>query len=568
MAPEQWDGHPVPATDQYALTIMAYELLIGRPPFQGGPGQIMRQHYLTPPPTPSTLNPRLSAAIDAVLMRALAKQPEERFPTIAAFARAFGEAAQYRGDVRATLAISQAEAETGTTRSLTLPEGRQISVTVPARVSDGATLRLEGQGIPYYEGGPVGPLMLTISTSAEEHVLPPQPSSIAPTIVGLRPSHSAPSLEETQLPTAQADAPPVLEPTVPVPPPRQDALVPTVLAANTPPPPTEVARTPSSPALRSNTRVAMKPVRPKAPHRFVLLGLTALVIVALASGVAWFASHHASPTGNPTSMVQRTSTGSITEFPLPTPGGSPGDITVGPDHNLWFTEDYANKIGRISTKGVITEFPLPALPAPKSAPGEITAGSDGNLWFTELGFSNAGETNGIGKIGRISPSGRITEFPLPTQYSHPSGITAGPDGNIWFTNGDGDGVIERINPNGKITEFSLPTTFKGPTEGITAGPDGNLWFTNGNGDNNKIGRISPSGTITAFPLPKISNSSGGCCAQPIPEDITSGPDGNLWFTWSLRNTIGRISPSGRITEFPLSTQYSDLVLFQMRCLGM
>lgn len=89
MAPEQWDGHPVPATDQYALAVTAYELLVGRPPLQRGPGQVMRQHYLTPPPAPSTLNPHLSAAIDAVLMRALSKQPEQRFPTIAAFARAF-----------------------------------------------------------------------------------------------------------------------------------------------------------------------------------------------------------------------------------------------------------------------------------------------------------------------------------------------------------------------------------------------------------------------------------------------------------------------------------------------
>src|SRR5205823_3096503 len=44
MAPEQWEGHPVPASDQYALAIMIYQLLAGRPPFQGGPGQMMYQH--------------------------------------------------------------------------------------------------------------------------------------------------------------------------------------------------------------------------------------------------------------------------------------------------------------------------------------------------------------------------------------------------------------------------------------------------------------------------------------------------------------------------------------------
>src|SRR5437764_10670070 len=75
MAPEQWDGHPVPASDQYALAILVYELLVGRPPFVGNPGQVMRQHYLTPPPAPSSLNAQLSPAIDAVLLRALSKQP-------------------------------------------------------------------------------------------------------------------------------------------------------------------------------------------------------------------------------------------------------------------------------------------------------------------------------------------------------------------------------------------------------------------------------------------------------------------------------------------------------------
>ena len=92
MAPEQWRGHPCPATDQYALAVMAYELLTGRPPFQGSLGQVMYAHSQTPPPPPGTLNPRLSSDIDAVLLRALAKQPEERFASISAFAHALQQA--------------------------------------------------------------------------------------------------------------------------------------------------------------------------------------------------------------------------------------------------------------------------------------------------------------------------------------------------------------------------------------------------------------------------------------------------------------------------------------------
>ncbi len=95
MPPEQWDGNPVPATDQYALAIMAYLLLTGRTPFQGRPEQVMRQHFMNEPIAPSKLNSQLSPAIDAVLLHALEKKPEERFVSISNFSNAFQQALQY-----------------------------------------------------------------------------------------------------------------------------------------------------------------------------------------------------------------------------------------------------------------------------------------------------------------------------------------------------------------------------------------------------------------------------------------------------------------------------------------
>jgi virginiamycin B lyase len=86
-------------------------------------------------------------------------------------------------------------------------------------------------------------------------------------------------------------------------------------------------------------------------------------------------------------------------------------------------------------------------------------------------------------------AGTITEFPIPTISSFPTGITAGPDGNLWFTEFHGN-EIGRITTAGVVTgEFLIPTRLSDP-EGITAGPDGNLWFTESSGD--KIGRISTS----------------------------------------------------------------------------
>jgi streptogramin lyase len=236
--------------------------------------------------------------------------------------------------------------------------------------------------------------------------------------------------------------------------------------------------------------------------------------------------------------------GTITEFPVPTPEGAPAGIALGAEGNLWFTEHKGNEIGRITPSGAITEY---ALITPESGPEQITPGPGGNLWFTENGLKGEGQ-----RIGRITPAGYINEFETPTAKSGPFGITAGSDGNVWFTE-QNKGDIGRITPSGSITEFEV--SGGGGPRGIAAGPDGNLWFTEQWGD--KIGRISPAGTISEYTLP-----------FPItrPNGIVAGPDGNLWFTLDGEKVIvggkeeeveasriGRISPTGEpIVTYPTS----------------
>ncbi|HEU5227516.1 MAG TPA: protein kinase [Ktedonobacteraceae bacterium] len=89
MAPEQWRGHPVFATDQYALAIMIYQLLVGAPPFRGTLEQMMYQHFNNPAPPPSSIQPHIPAEVDSVILKALAKDPTLRYPSVAAFAEAF-----------------------------------------------------------------------------------------------------------------------------------------------------------------------------------------------------------------------------------------------------------------------------------------------------------------------------------------------------------------------------------------------------------------------------------------------------------------------------------------------
>ncbi len=94
MAPEQFEGTAVPETDQYALAIMIYYLLAGRPPFEGEPMRLMHQHLNVAPPPITAFQPALPESISSVLTRALAKKAAERFPSTADFAAAFTQAEQ------------------------------------------------------------------------------------------------------------------------------------------------------------------------------------------------------------------------------------------------------------------------------------------------------------------------------------------------------------------------------------------------------------------------------------------------------------------------------------------
>jgi eukaryotic-like serine/threonine-protein kinase len=86
MSPEQCLGRSGDVdhrTDVYALGVILFEMLCGSPPFVGeGFGEVLVMHMTQPPPTPSTINPDIPPALEAVIMRALAKRKEDRFATM------------------------------------------------------------------------------------------------------------------------------------------------------------------------------------------------------------------------------------------------------------------------------------------------------------------------------------------------------------------------------------------------------------------------------------------------------------------------------------------------------
>jgi len=92
MAPEQIHAHPRPASDQYALGVVAYEWLAGERPFSGSYMEVAVKQTLAAPPSLSEKVPALLPALEHVVLRALAKEPKERYPTVEAFALALEEA--------------------------------------------------------------------------------------------------------------------------------------------------------------------------------------------------------------------------------------------------------------------------------------------------------------------------------------------------------------------------------------------------------------------------------------------------------------------------------------------
>lgn len=216
-------------------------------------------------------------------------------------------------------------------------------------------------------------------------------------------------------------------------------------------------------------------------------------VAAGSDGTVWL--------GGPSFVDRMTTSGAITEYSIPYQATA---MTSGPDRAMWFAQ--GPYIGRVTTGGMIQEYSVPSHTTSNGTvftDPNVTAmvtGSDGAVWFTEPEFD---------EIGRITTTGSITEYSsLPPGTAN--GITAGPDGALWFPLG---GSIGRITTKGAVTNFPIPAEYAAAAA-ITAGSDGALWFTDCAG---RIGRITTAGAIVEYSAPQSLS-------------IASGPDGALWFT--------------------------------------
>jgi virginiamycin B lyase len=239
-------------------------------------------------------------------------------------------------------------------------------------------------------------------------------------------------------------------------------------------------------------------------------------------------------------MVKSTTSGQTTPYLVPNlvsgAGRQVGGITQGPDGNAWFTVNGAATpmVGKITAAGKITEYPTGVANAPSDS---ITAGPDGNLWYL------ASSGNGIVKV---TTTGAFTEYSFSSSAAavdrRVGGITAGPDGNVWFVetvllNGSGELEVGKVTPSGQITEYPLrpgpdPLSSGG---GITS-DDGSLYIR----ENNQVGVVTPSAS-GAPTFNQFQNPDTSAFDTNNAHDITVGPDGNIWYTQQTPSAIVKFS---------------------------
>lgn len=178
--------------------------------------------------------------------------------------------------------------------------------------------------------------------------------------------------------------------------------------------------------------------------------------------------------------------------------------------------------GGLSAPALDGEFPV------SGPPRYLTAGPDGNVWFT-LASSTAAK-----EFGRIGPDGTVVEFDSPTNAGGGNGITAGPDGRLWIAETQ---RVVRVDPASPDAGASFPVPDLADARGIAAGPDGNLWAASGD----KVLKISTAGSVVD------TYTVAGMGAR----GIAAGGDGNLWIADFGGQRVIRITTAGVATPFPV-----------------
>ena len=271
MAPEQLRGEPVDArADIWASGVLFYQLLTGEKPFDGGYSSVMHKALNTEPTPPSALASTAPRGFDAVIAKALAKRPEDRFASAGAFAEAIRAAATGPtppAEADATLVASPPRAAPPRPEPARMPQGEAAPGAKKgppvALIGAGAALLVAAGAGFFLLGGNPAP-----APSSSVAVIAPAPSLVVPSLtpVAPGPTPSAPALSSPPpaSPAVGALPPPVISPPLP----RMTAATTTPAVPADPPllalaPPSPPAATVSAPPAA--TTPAPPAATPSAP---------------------------------------------------------------------------------------------------------------------------------------------------------------------------------------------------------------------------------------------------------------------------------------------------------------
>jgi streptogramin lyase len=278
----------------------------------------------------------------------------------------------------------------------------------------------------------------------------------------------------------------------------------------------------------ATTPLATTPVVAQTFTTGITTGADVTGLVAGPDGRIWFSEFEG------TAIGATTVTGTVSTFAV---AGIAQNLQIisGPDGNLW-TGGYGGTIYKSTTSGALTLYPIAGAHI-----GGLTTGADGNIWFTDYG--NA-------KVGRITPSGTITEFGGLPAGAQPQGIASGSDGNLWVTYGAG---VAKVSTGGAvIASYTSGLTTGESTEYIVDAADGNLYMTEAAFSNtipDKVAKVATSGTITEI---------GTLSPSVYPNQLAIGKDGNVYFQEYDAAQLGKITiASDTVTQTALTLSAPD-----------
>ncbi len=241
------------------------------------------------------------------------------------------------------------------------------------------------------------------------------------------------------------------------------------------------------------------------------------------------------------------------------PGGfSIASLSTGPDGNVWFDANddlsYSDNqvlVGYVAPAGQVTELPPIPLSAGQVALADYNAmvsGPGGDLWFGYSVSNSAQEWQNF--IGRVTTAGQITSFPI-SSFGKKSpflvySLAVGADGNLWFTEGVGKPfVLGRMSPSGVVTRLPFHQVIIGRVED---GADGSFVLTGQNSTfEQEVFHATTAGAVTRDRIPAAISGAFNT--------YLGAADGSLWFTNEFGNVTGAIT-IGRMTEQGVATSYN------------